>query len=118
MKTLNIYINGTDETNFIENSGVTSLANVLHQLTVDDSRQDSSSICLAGCGVNNDDPRDLGIVFTFHLAKQIKQLENEIRNIVNNGQEKLRLNLYGFSRGGAGVFLLCQDAIKGPNYLR
>jgi hypothetical protein len=109
MQTLNIYINGTDETNSIRNGGMTSLANVLHKLTVDDGSQNSHSICLEGCGVNNNDPRDLGVVFTFRLMNQIKQLENDIRVRVKNGHEKLRLNLYGFSRGGAAVFLLCQN---------
>ncbi|MGC1181801.1 hypothetical protein [Legionella sp.] len=76
---------------------------------MNDDNQKSHSICLEGCGVNNNDLRDLGVVFTFRLVNQIKQLENNIRERIKNGHEKLRLNLYGFSRGGAAVFLLCQN---------
>ena len=109
MKTLNIYINGTDETNAVDRWSLTSLANVLHLLTVCDDNLNSHSICLEGCGVKNNDMRDFDAIFTFNLVKQIKQLENEIRDSIKSSKEKLRLNLYGFSRGGAGVFLLCQN---------
>ena len=100
-KIINVYINGTDESSNL-NSPITSLANVLHAMTVQDEQQ--RSICLEGCAVNNTDIRDLSVVFTFRLEAQIDLLVKEIRQELSSATEKLTLNLYGFSRGGAATF--------------
>lgn len=102
-KTLNIYINGTDESTQLE--GIFSLANLLHALTV--QNEDHTSICLNGCGINNPDLRDLAVIFTHHLETQIDEEVHKIRQRIEAG-EALTLNLYGFSRGGAGVLWMCQ----------
>tara|TARA_R110002110_G_C13469307_1_gene719847 strand:+ start:14947 stop:16173 length:1227 start_codon:yes stop_codon:yes gene_type:complete len=103
-KSLNIYINGTDEPNGLDGF-VTSLANVLHEMTEQTDTQ--KSICIDGCAINNSDPRDLGAIFTFNLEKQVDSLVNTIKKQISDG-EKLKLNLYGFSRGGAAVFWICE----------
>lgn len=112
-KIITVYINGTDEPNddFAPNAFgmrpvnfITSLANILHQLTVQDTN--NISFCLAGCGIRNPYMRDLGGIFTWHLESQIDEMVKEIK--MHLGKEKTILNLYGFSRGGAGVFLLAK----------
>lgn len=105
MPIMNVYINGTDTPKEATLWG-TSLANVLHKMTVQSDEQ--SSVCLDGCGVNNGDPRDLGPIFTFNLEAQVDNLVKQIRAKIAERNEKLTLNLFGFSRGGAGVFWLCQ----------
>lgn len=121
---INVYINGTDErsesvnelrlrtisTNMddfkLEIKPTTSLANVLHALTATDDER--SSFCLHGCGISNPYQRDLGAIFTWNLAKQVKDLEKTIRRKLDP-LNPIVLNLYGFSRGAAGVYLLCQQ---------
>lgn len=103
-KVLTVYINGTDEDASLEGFA-TSLANVLHALSEQNNNQ--RSICLDGCAIGNYDPRDLGAIFTFHLEKQLDALLPQIKEKLST-DEKLILNLYGFSRGGAAAFWLCQ----------
>lgn len=102
-KNLHIYINGTDESNI---SGlVDSLANVLHNSTIQNSDY-SESFCLKGCAVDNPYWRDLGAVFAHNLTRQIDDLNKTIRSVLKT--HTLTLYMYGFSRGAAGVFLLCK----------
>lgn len=105
IQTINVYINGTPKRNTPSKSS-TSLANILHKLTIQSNEQ--SSICLNGCGINNWDPRDLITIFSFNLASQVDRLAEDIKTALLNTNDKIILNAYGFSRGGVGVFLLCQ----------
>jgi hypothetical protein len=100
----NVYINGTNQSN--ELGSFTSLANVLHAMTV--QNEGHASLCLEGCGVNNSDPRDMGAIFTFYLESQVNKVVEQINGIIQNSNDKLILNLYGFSRGGAAVFWMCK----------
>lgn len=104
MKTLNVYINGTNQSNRL--GSISSLANVLHAMTIQDENQ--SSWCIEGCGINNPDSRDFGAIFTFYLEIQVNKIVDDIKNILISLNEKLVLNLYGFSRGGAAVFWICK----------
>lgn len=113
-KVITVYINGTDEPSdfatYYPGTGLrrfnftTSLANVLNELTVKD--QNNISICLDGCGINNPYYIDLGGIFSWNLEAQINELVDDIKERLGN--EKITLNLYGFSRGGAGVYLLAK----------
>lgn len=111
-KIITVYINGTDEpddfastrTSRLRSSFRTSLANVLNKLTMQD--QNNISICLDGCGINNPYIRDLSAIFTWNLENQVNDLVKKIKEQM--GSEKIILNLYGFSRGGAGVYLLAK----------
>jgi hypothetical protein len=105
--TINVFINGTDERardlNVYE--GRTSLANVLHALAV---KNDSTiNYCLDGCGIDNPHPLDSGAIFTFNLENQVNDIVNKIHAALEQ-TDKVNLNLYGFSRGGAAVFWLCK----------
>ena len=101
-KQICVYLNGTDEPARFHDSQITSLANLLHHLTVQD--ENTESICLDGCGINNPWVRDLGAIFTWNLEGQVSEIAKEIR--VKASAEKIVLNIYGFSRGGAGAFWL------------
>jgi hypothetical protein len=113
-KIISIYINGTDEPanfdklpNFPEDYSyppITSLANILHEMTKQD--KDNISICLNGCGINNPYLRDLGAIFTWNLQRQIDEMVTLIKAKLTN--DKLVLNVYGFSRGGAGAYWLAK----------
>jgi hypothetical protein len=111
MPIFNVYINGTDEDNGLNIGGITSLANLLQVLTLQNEQQ--SSICLNGCGVNNSHPLDLGGLFTFHLGRQVNQVVTMVQEKLRS-DEKLTLNLYGFSRGGAAVFWICKKLADVP----
>jgi len=67
-KIISVYLMGPDDSNYIPEHGCITLAALLDQLTVKDSN--NLSICVNGCGVENDDFRTLGQIFTFHLEKQ------------------------------------------------
>lgn len=106
-KILCVYINGSNESADFPKEGITSLANLLHQLTDRDEKR-VSSICLDGCGIKNNDVRDIGGIFTWHLEKQINDLIKKIQTDYLKDGDKLILNVYGFSRGGAAAFLICK----------
>lgn len=112
-KVISVYINGTDEPSDFDTWDPlaarasrlrTSLANILNELTVKDSNNITK--CIDGCAINNPYSRDLGGIFTWHLEKQVNDLAKEIKEHLTD--EKTILNLYGFSRGGAGVYLLAK----------
>ncbi|MGQ3890171.1 hypothetical protein ACQUW5_14230 [Legionella sp. CNM-1927-20] len=105
--TMNVFINGTDETadDLSSYEGITSLANVLHALAIKNDK--TVNYCLDGCGINNQHPLDLGAIFTFNLEKQVNDIVKKVKSIIDeNG--KVHLNLYGFSRGGAAVLWICK----------
>lgn len=104
-KIINVYFNGTDDSNDVPDIGRITLAALLDQLTVKDEL-DNFSICVNGCGVETQDIRDLGAIFTFHLEKQVTEIAKQIEDIAKFNQ--VTLNVYGFSRGGAAAFWLCQ----------
>ncbi len=120
-KLISVYINGTDESaNFYgahvpiytnkDGSRVTSLANLLHYMTIQDGK--NQAICLDGCGINNQYLRDFGFIFTWNLESQINILAEKIK--FETQTEQIILNVYGFSRGGAGAFLLAKKLSDVP----
>jgi len=58
--------------------------------------------------VETQDIRDLGAIFTFHLEKQVLKIAKQVEEMVKSSDDKIVLNVYGFSRGGAAAFWLCQ----------
>lgn len=105
-KIMSVYFNGTDDSNHIPKLGRITLAALLDQLTVKDSN--NISICVNGCGIETNDFRDLKVVFTFYLEKQVLNIAKKVEEIVKNSNENVILNIYGFSRGGAATFWLAQ----------
>jgi hypothetical protein len=106
-KMINIFINGTDEAvhDLKEHRGITSLANLLHALAKKDS--DTINICLNGCSIDNPYLKDLGAIFTFNLEQQVNEIIKKVKEEIKQ-TETVKLNLYGFSRGAAAVFWICQ----------
>lgn len=119
MKTINVYFCNSLERNFIkvpaqgDKPNPLSLATLLHALTVTDNNK-SFSFCIDGAAICNVDPRDLVVIFTYHLDTQVKAIAKKIREIMFDG-EPITLNLYGATRGGAAALLLCQKLKKIPN---
>ena len=105
-KILTVYINATDDTDAVPASGHISLANLLHAMTVKDD--DHDSICIKGCGIDNPDKRDMGIVNSFHLEAQMNDLAANIASVANNSNEEYIVNIYGMSRGGVATYMLSQ----------
>ncbi|MEN9449814.1 MAG: hypothetical protein RJA83_428 [Pseudomonadota bacterium] len=106
-KMINVFINGTDEAahDLTVHKGITSLANLLNALVKKNS--DTINICLNGCSIDNPYSRDLGAIFTFNLEHQVNEIIEKVKaEIKETGSVKL--NLYGFSRGAAAVFWICQ----------
>lgn len=106
-KTISVYFNGTDESNDVPEYGSISLAALLDHLTVKDDTNFFST-CVTGCGIENKNTRDLGALFTFHLEEQVSQIAEQVERMVQESNDKVILNVYGFSRGGVAAFLLCQ----------
>src|SRR6185312_17424243 len=108
-KIISVYFNGTDESNDVpkEKEGFISLAALLDHMTVKDDLN-HHSICVNGCGIETEDIRDIGGIFTFHLEKQVLKIAKHVEETIANSDDKIILNVYGFSRGGAAAFLLCQ----------
>jgi len=106
-KIISVYFNGTDDENDVPLHGYITLATLLDQMTVKDDNK-NISICVNGCGVESKDIRDLGMIFTFHLEQQVIKIAKKVERMINDSNEKIILNIYGFSRGGAAAFLLCQ----------
>lgn len=106
-KTISVYFNGTDDDDHIPNYGRITLAALLDYITAEDNHN-HFSICVNGCGIETQDMRDLGVIFTFHLEKQVLKIAQQVENIIKNSQEQVTLNVFGFSRGGAAAFWLCQ----------
>ena len=50
----------------------------------------------------------LGFIFTFHLEQQVLKIATQVKKMLNDSDEKIILNIYGFSRGAVAAFLLCQ----------
>lgn len=105
-KTISVYFNGTDDDNDVPEHGRITLAALLDQMTVED--HNNFSICVNGCGVETQDIRDLGAIFTFHLEKQVLKIAKQVEEMVKSSEDKIVLNVYGFSRGGAAAFWLAQ----------
>jgi hypothetical protein len=106
-KIISVYFNGTDDTNRIPEQGMRiSLATKLARMTI--KSDGNESICVNGCGMDNKDIRDLGMIFSYHLANQVSAIARKVEDRIKTGNEKIILNVYGFSRGGAAAFLLCQ----------
>lgn len=105
---ISVYFNGTDESNQIFKSGIgmVSLPAILSELTV--QNKSHISLCYNGCGINNPYYRDLGIIFTYHLESQVSDAAKRIEAAVRESRDEVTVNVYGFSRGGVGAFLLCQ----------
>lgn len=104
---INVFINGKDEMahDLKKHRGITSLANVLNALVKKD--RGAINICLNGCGINNSYLRDFGAIFTFNLEQQVNEVIEKVKaEIIKT--ESIKLNLYGFSRGGAAVFWICK----------
>src|SRR3990167_5471225 len=106
VKTISVYFNGTDDDNDVPEHGRITLAALLDQMTVKD--HNNFSICVNGCGVETQDIRDLGAIFTFHLEKQVLNIAKQVEEMVKSSEDKVVLNVYGFSRGGAAAFWLGQ----------
>lgn len=106
-KIISVYFNGTDDRNAVPKHGRITLAALLDQITIKDDIN-NYSICVNGCGIETQDIRDLGAIFTFHLEKQVLKIAKQVKDMVNDSEDKVVLNVYGFSRGGAAAFLLCQ----------
>ncbi|WP_133137507.1 hypothetical protein [Legionella rowbothamii] len=106
-KIINVFINGTDEEahDLTKHRGMTSLANLLNALVKKDT--DTINLCLNGCSIDNHYSQDLGAIFTFNLEHQVNEVVEKVKEEINK-TESLQLNLYGFSRGGAAVFWICQ----------
>lgn len=105
-KIISVYFNGTCDSNNIPETGKISLAALLNYMT--ETNTDSNySFCINGCGESRD-IRDFGVVFSFHLEKQVLNLTKQIEEIINADEDNVVLNIYGFSRGGVAAFLLCQ----------
>ncbi|CAM2822564.1 hypothetical protein [Legionella worsleiensis] len=104
-----VYFNGTDDSNHVPEDGLgrITLAALLNHITIKDDHS-SYSVCVNGCGVETNDVRDLGTIFTFHLEKQVIRIAEQVEQLVHNSDSNVILNVYGFSRGGAAAFLLCQ----------
>src|SRR5690348_10382859 len=106
---ISVYFNGTDESNHFSKSSFStiSLPALLNELTV----QDESHITLVydGCGIKNPYYSDMGGLFTYYLIDQISDTAKKIEKVrVENSKDEVIVNVYGFSRGGVGAFLLCQ----------
>lgn len=106
-KIISVYFNGTDDEDTVPDYGCITLAALLHQMTVTDDLH-NFSICVNGCGIETRDFRDLGGIFTFHLEKQVLKIANLVEGMVKSSVDEIILNIYGFSRGGAAAFWLCQ----------
>jgi hypothetical protein len=107
-KTINVYLNGAGENTEIPNFGRISLATLLNELT-ENNGETSTSFLVNGSAIDNYDPRDLGCIFAYHLTDQVTEVANKIKELVANSREKITLNVFGFSRGGVGAFLLAQQ---------
>jgi hypothetical protein len=106
-KTVSVYFNGTDDSKHIPEYGnYVALAALLDQMTI--KNNDNFSLCVEGCGIETQDIRDLGIIFAFHLEKQVLKVAKQVEDMVKSNKEKIILNIYGFSRGGVAAFLLAQ----------
>ncbi|EHL30833.1 hypothetical protein [Legionella drancourtii] len=106
-KMINVFINGTDEVahDLTQHRGITSLANLLNALVKKDS--DTLNICLNGCSIDNPYSKDFGVIFTFNLEQQVNEVVEKVKEEIKK-TGSVKLNLYGFSRGGAAVFWICQ----------
>lgn len=105
-KIVNVYFNGTCDSSDVPEEGKISLATLLAHITETDAN--NYSFCVNGCGESRD-VRDLGVLFGFHLEKQVVQIVKEIEDIIAECEDDIVLNVYGFSRGGIAAFLLCQE---------
>jgi hypothetical protein len=105
LKTLSVYFNGTDDSEISE-YGMLTLASLLHEITVKNDH--SHSICVQGCGINNRDIRDFDYVFAFNLEKQVVGIAEEVKEMIQNNDGNVIVNIYGFGRGGVAAFLLAQ----------
>lgn len=101
--TFHIFINGTS----VRYNG--GLAYRLSKSTQQDAH--NKVVYIPACDFNNPHKKDLGKIFTWNLADQIDSLVKEtILPAVEkhkNPQDKVRVKVYGLSRGGIGGFLLC-----------
>ncbi len=104
-KFVSVYFNGTCDTSTVPEQGKISLAALLAHTTKTDSN--NYSFCVNGCGESRD-IRDFSVVFSFHLEKQVADIIKKIEQIIAESDDKIVLNVYGFSRGGIAAFLLCQ----------
>jgi len=111
IKTISVYFNGTEDSNKIPSTGPISLSALLHKLTIKD--ENNYSFCIDGCGLSSQDIRDLGIVFTYHLENQVKEITERVKKIItDHKKDQFEIFLYGFSRGGGSVYLFCQQLLK------
>lgn len=107
-KIITIYFNGSNESDKIPELGTISLATLLNAITKQD-KDHHYSFCITGCNIDNHDYRDLGIVFTFNLQRQVMEVLARIKKIIAEaGQEPIQINLFGFSRGAIAVFWVSQ----------
>ncbi|WP_045094544.1 hypothetical protein [Legionella fallonii] len=106
-KIISVYFNGTNDRNDVPEKGRISLATLLAHITINDVN--NYSFCVNGCGVESRDIRDLGVVFGFHLQKQVLKIAKEIKDIIDESEDDIVLNIYGFSRGGIAAFSLCKE---------
>jgi hypothetical protein len=104
-KIINVYINGSLDSNKMPLNGSISLATLLHHLTV---RNDNSlSSCINGCALESYDIRDLYMAFSFHTGAQAARIAREVEQEVNDSEDPIVLNIYGFSRGAIAAFMAC-----------
>lgn len=104
---MNIYFNGTANNNVVPNEnqqGKITIPAILLKMSIQDENNISQAI--EGCGMNNPDYRDCRKIFSFNLVKQVEQVAKEINQKIKS--RNINLNIYGYSRGGIGAFLLCK----------
>lgn len=104
-KIINVYVNGTLDSNEVPQNGSISLATLLHHLTV--RNENSMSTCIKGCALESWDPRDLYLVFSFHSSTQAARIVHQVEQELNDSEEPIVLNIYGFSRGAIVAFMAC-----------
>ena len=103
---VSVYFNGTGDGNYIPVAyGEVSLAALLEQLTFKDKTK-YFSFCVTGCGIETKTFLDFGGLFTFHLESQITKIIKFIEEIIDTYNERIVLNIYGFSRGGIAALSL------------
>lgn len=111
-KIISVYFNGTGDSNDVPEKGTISLAALLAHIT--ETSTGNYSFCVNGCGESKD-IRDLKVVFGFHLEQQVLDIAKQIKRILDECEDNIVLNVYGFSRGAIAAFLLCKKLKNIPN---